>query len=230
MSELPKRSSASAISTERQPTKMFLNTVCEIVPVLSMSIRRNCWRQTTSLSAGRDHAIMESTARWKSGARVKARKLFRSCMPMGGSMALLSLLHIHRCRSADFALGLRTGSKSRSASTNPRAGSESRQNSRQWNAACGDAACEPSGNGGVPTRSIYTITPSDHRSALSVYEPDSTSGAMYGRDPHRHDILQLLSQNLARPKSMSLRWLLCLLWYRKFSGFRSRCTMLWECR
>mmetsp|Transcript_46141 Transcript_46141/g.128363 ORF Transcript_46141/g.128363 Transcript_46141/m.128363 type:complete len:235 (+) Transcript_46141:930-1634(+) len=87
-------------------------------------------------------------------------------------------------------------------------------------------------NGGRPLRSAYKVTPRLHRSHCLSYLPMSTCGATYRAVPARVFSQAPGLQEVAKPKSMSLRVLpskgpfLC---NKKFCGLRSRCAMslLW---
>ena len=75
---------------------------------------------------------------------------------------------------------------------------------------------------------MYMITPSDQRSAFSVYRPSSTSGATYEGDPTWADMVLPATNSVDIPKSTSTisdKSSLSLSRNMMFSGLMSRCVM-----
>mmetsp|Transcript_45136 Transcript_45136/g.128909 ORF Transcript_45136/g.128909 Transcript_45136/m.128909 type:complete len:245 (-) Transcript_45136:825-1559(-) len=180
VSRLSKRMRASALSTWKLSCSTAFSSLIVIVPLLSVSIRRNCSRSSTRSSVDMDQAIIERTARRKWDARAKLRRLARMPTSMWTPLARRWFRIQGLCRAAE-ALSLWVGSATRSDRTNVCAGSENFWKRVQYwglpSLIFAIICSSPPWNGGLPVSSMYTMTPSDHMSACTVYECARTSGA-----------------------------------------------------
>mmetsp|Transcript_39880 Transcript_39880/g.62736 ORF Transcript_39880/g.62736 Transcript_39880/m.62736 type:complete len:213 (-) Transcript_39880:725-1363(-) len=164
------KASASAPSTWKFSSKTLFISSIVMVPLFCRSMAKNCSCNMFRSSLDRDSATMLSKARRKAEARANLRRL-RSIPGSRMRSSFTVFMRKKGCSNASLALSRQLASTKSFCTKSLAWGDSARKRCDQ----CGcfarilvKTSSSLPKKGGAPVRSMYAMTPQDHKSALSV--------------------------------------------------------------